>query len=110
MVDKICDISFLVKNFHEVNVTQLCIWIAFLRYAVQIEIVNDERSFRSMFIKKADTIIAVGGSKVVRFISLLVFFAWGTFTLLNVVVLATDPSIPKDLPTVRQCKGIFGIT
>ena len=60
-----------------------------------------------MFIKKADTIIAVGGSKVVRFISLLVFFAWGTFTLLNVVVLATDPSIPKDLTAVRHCKGIF---
>ena len=71
--------------------------------------VKDESSFRSMFIKKADTIIAVGGSKVVRFISLLVFFAWGTFTLLNVVVLATDPSIPKDLNVVRHCKGTFSI-
>ena len=62
-----------------------------------------------MFIKKADTIIAVGGSKVVRFISLLVFLAWGTFTLSTVVVLAMDPSIPKDLNSVLQCKGIFGI-
>ena len=62
-----------------------------------------------MFIKKADIIIAVGGSKVVRFISLLVFFAWGTFTLSTVVVLATDPSITKDLNSVRQCKGIFGV-
>ena len=46
-----------------------------------------------MFIKKAHTIIAnakFDGSKEVRFISLLVFFAWGTFTLLNFVVLAID--------------------
>ena len=65
-----------------------------------------------MFIKKAHTIIAnakFDGSKEVRFISQLVFFAWGTFTLLNVVVLATDPSIPKDFNVVRQCKGTFGI-
>ena len=63
-----------------------------------------------MFIKKADTILAnakFDGAKEVRFISFLVFFVWGTFTLLNVVVLATDPSIPKDLIDVRLCKGIF---
>ena len=64
-----------------------------------------------MFIKKATTIIAnakFDGSKGVRFISLLIFFAWGTFALLGVVVLATDPSITKDFNVVRQCKGIFG--
>ena len=64
-----------------------------------------------MFIKKADSIIAYAkcdGSKEVRFISLLIFFVWGTLTLLNVVVLVTDPSIPKDLLSVRECKGTFG--
>ena len=69
--------------------------------------------FRSMLTKKADSIIAYAkfdGSKEVRFIALLIFFVWGTFTLLNVVVLATDPSIPKDLLIVRQCKGTFGLT
>ena len=63
-----------------------------------------------MFIKKADIILAnakFDGSKEVRFISLLVFFVWGTFTLLNVVVLASDPSIPKDLIDIRLCKGIY---
>ena len=62
-----------------------------------------------MFVKKADTILAnakIDGTKEVRFISFLVFFVWGTFTILNVVVLATDPSIPKDMIEVRLCKGI----
>ena len=68
-----------------------------------------------MFIKKADIILAnakFDGSKEVRFISLFVFFVWGTFTLLNVVVLASDPSIPKDLIDIRLCKGIciIGLT
>ena len=68
-----------------------------------------------MFIKKADIILAnakFDGSKEVRFISLLVFFVWGTFTLLNVVVLASDPSVPEDLIDIRLCKGIciIGLT
>ena len=64
-----------------------------------------------MFIKKADSMIAYAkfdGSKEVRFISLLIFFVWGTFTLLNVVVLVTDPLIPNKFLGVRQCKGTFG--
>lgn len=71
-----------------------------------------ELNFRSMLIKKADSIIAYAkydGSKEVRFIALLIFFVWGTFTLLYVVVLATDPSIPKDIMFVRQCKGTFDL-
>ncbi len=63
-----------------------------------------------MYIKKADTILAnakFDGSKEVRFISLSVFLVWGTFALLNVVVLATDSSIPKEIIYVRQCKGMF---
>ena len=66
-------------------------------------------NFRSMFIKKADTILAnakFDGTKEVRFISFLVFFVWGTFTVTNVVILATDSSIPNDLIDVRLCKGI----
>ena len=65
-------------------------------------------SFRSIIIKKAESIIAIArgdGKKEVRFISLLVAFGWGTFTLLNVVVLSTDPSIPENVTAVRICKG-----
>ena len=64
--------------------------------------------YRSMFVKKADTLIAntkIDGSKEVRFISLQVFFVWGTFTFLNLVVLTTNPRIPNDLYYVLKCKG-----
>ena len=60
-----------------------------------------------MYIKKADTILAnakFDGSKEVRFISLSVFLVWGTFALLNVVVLATDSSIPKEIIMFANAK------
>ena len=41
----------------------------------------------------------------VRFMSLLVALAWSTFTVLCVVVLSTDPSIPHNVTAVRICKG-----
>ena len=37
--------------------------------------------------------------------SLLVALAWSTFTVLCVVVLSTDPSIPHNVTAVRICKG-----
>ena len=71
--------------------------------------------FRSIIIKKAESIIAIAkkvkgdGKKEVRFISLLVAFGWGTFTLLNVIVLSTDESIPQNVTAVRICKGLTPI-
>ncbi len=35
MMEAICEFVFWPRNFHEINNTQLCIWIAFLRYALQ---------------------------------------------------------------------------
>ena len=43
--------------------------------------------------------------KEVTFISLLMAFVWGTFTILNVVVLCTDPGIPQNVTSIRICKG-----
>ena len=36
---------------------------------------------------------------------LLVLLGWSTFTVLCVVVLSTDPSIPHTVTAVRICKG-----
>ena len=74
--------------------SQLCMWIAFLR---------------SMMVKKAESIVTSSdgdGTKEVRFISLLVAFVWGTFTLLNTVVIHTDKKIPHEVSVIRVCKGI----
>ena len=63
---------------------------------------------RSMFVTKADTLIAntkFDGTREVRFISLQVFLVWGTFTLLNLVVLTTNPRIPNDFYYILKCKG-----
>ena len=72
-------------------------WIAFLRsLSIGILSLSLIALFRSIIIKKAESIIAIAkkvkgdGKKEVRFISLLVAFGWGTFTLLNVIVLSTD--------------------
>ena len=59
-------------------------------------------------VKKADTIMAItkgDGKKEVRFIALLVAFIWTTFTILGVVVLTTDSSIPMNVTFIRVCKG-----
>ena len=59
-------------------------------------------------VKKADTIMAItkgDGKKEVRFIALLVAFIWTTFTVLGVVVLTTDSSIPMNVTFIRVCKG-----
>ena len=64
--------------------------------------------YRSMFVTKADMLIAntkFDGSIEVRFISLQVFFVWATFTLLNLVVLTTNLRIPNDLYYILKCKG-----
>ena len=64
---------------------------------------------RSMFVTKADTLIANtknDGRREVRFISLQVFLVWGTFTLLNLIVLTTNPRIPNDFYYILKCKGI----
>lgn len=61
-----------------------------------------------MFVTKADTLIANtknDGRREVRFISLQVFFVWGTFTLLNLIVLTTNPRIPNDFYYILKCKG-----
>ena len=61
-----------------------------------------------MIVTKADTLIANtknDGRREVRFISLQVFFVWGTFTLLNLIVLTTNPRIPNDLYYILKCKG-----
>ena len=61
-----------------------------------------------MMVKKADTIMAItkgDGKKEVRFIALLVAFIWTTFTILGVVVLTTDPAIPRNVTFIRVCKG-----
>ena len=63
---------------------------------------------RSMMVKKADTIMAItkgDGKKEVRFIALLVAFIWTTFTILGVVVLTTDATIPMNVTFIRVCKG-----
>ena len=75
---------------------------------IYIEIVVSKVLFRSMLIKKAESIVAMSsqdGGKEVRFMSLLVGFVWLTFTLLNVIVLHTDPTIPAQVTAVRLCKG-----
>ena len=59
-------------------------------------------------VKKADIIMAItkgDGKKEVRFIALLVAFIWTTFTVLGVVVLTTDSSIPMNVTFIRVCKG-----
>ena len=59
-------------------------------------------------VKKADTIMAItkgDGKKEVRFIALLVAFIWTTFTILNVIVLTTNPAIPRHVTFIRVCKG-----
>ena len=47
------------------------------------------------------------GKKEVRFIALLVAIIWGTYSILNVVVLTSDPSIPQSLDAIRICKGKY---
>ena len=47
------------------------------------------------------------GKKEVRFIALLVAIIWGTYSILNVVVLTSDPSIPQSLDAIRVCKGNY---
>ena len=89
----LCDFSFWPGAYHITNMSQLCMWIAFLR---------------SMMVKKAESIVTSSngdGTKEVRFISLLVAFVWGTFTVLNVVVLHTDKKIPHEVSVIRVCKG-----
>jgi len=90
----LCELSFYPQIIHVTNMSQLCMWVVFLR---------------SMLIKKAESIIAIAkgdGKKEVTFISLLVALVWGTFTILHVVVLCTEPGIPQNVTAIRICKGL----
>ena len=91
--DWLCEFSFWPGQYHITNMSQLCMWIAFLR---------------SMLVKKAESIVASSsgdGTKEIRFMSLLVGLVWGTFTVLNIVVLHTDKKIPHEVSLIRVCKG-----
>ena len=72
----ICDISFWPQIYHITNMSQLCMWIAFLRWDLNMtdsdgvhQNIFHISCSRSMLIKNAESIIAVAkfdGRKEVR--------------------------------------------
>ena len=56
-----CDLSFWPQNYHITNMSQLAMWIAFLRFRTVLlgVIIQSFHVFRSIIVKKADSIVAV---------------------------------------------------